>query len=100
MYVPAFLRVEGPIGTPRYMRRSDTRGERSETRARLFISSRPLGSLPGAEERGETYVNTASPCFTVAAYRSSDPFYKGDTIDDVTPTATPPYSCKHTLGER
>ena len=31
-----------------------------------FIAA-PSRSLPGAEERGEPYVNTASPCFTEAA---------------------------------
>ena len=67
-------------------------------RGYLFIAA-PSRSLPGAEERGEPCVNTACPCFTVAAHRSSHPHYRGDSIDDVSPTATPPYCCKHILSE-
>ena len=74
LYVPAFPRVGGPIGTPPAtcggrVRSGSDPGPR---RGYLFIAA-PSRSLPGAEERGEPYVNTAS---LWRLHQSSDPFYR------------------------
>ena len=76
MYVLAFPRVGGPIGTTPATcgGRIPAGSDPGRRRGYSFIADSSR-SLPGAEERGEPYVNTASPCFTMAAHRSSDPFY-------------------------